>query len=86
MRAFALDASDAAAVRVCADEVAKLKLAGIQVLANNASASSPKMPLTDSKPAEYWAVNFKVSLKRANLFLNAFLFRLKVATANTKAA
>jgi NAD(P)-dependent dehydrogenase (short-subunit alcohol dehydrogenase family) len=73
-----IDVSNEVAVKKLAKEVSE-SIGRLDILVNNAGAAEPWVPISDSKPAEWWNT-FEVNLKGPYLFLNAFL-PLLVSTA-----
>jgi NAD(P)-dependent dehydrogenase (short-subunit alcohol dehydrogenase family) len=77
-----VDVTSPTAVSDLASTVKNNEGGRLDVLVNNAGASAPWIPLTDSDPATWWNT-FEVNLKGPFLFLHAFL-PLLTATAEKK--
>jgi len=75
---FPLDVTDDAAVKACTDEV-RSKEKRLDVLINNAGASSSWVPIGEGNPSDYWKA-VSVNLKGPYLMLH-FLLPLMQATA-----
>lgn len=78
---FALNVTDIAAVKTCAEEVQKSE-GKLHVLINNAGVSSPWEPLAEGDPTAWWSA-FEINTKGPYLLLQSFL-PLLVATAEAE--
>ncbi|KUJ11055.1 putative oxidoreductase ucpA [Mollisia scopiformis] len=75
VRTFAVDATSEDGVQRVKDEVIKEE-GRLDVLVNNAGASTPWVPIPESPASDYWRT-FEINVKSPFLFLHAFLPLLK---------